>query len=263
VLYQAGDAYVTMIVSLGWQEEGQMVETVIDEAELAEAFADIARQLQAQTTREGTWQKIVDLSTARLPEIQHAAISLVHRQQKVDTVAATGKIPEAVDKIQYETGEGPCLSSIWEQDMFVTADLAAEDRWPAFSRRTVAETGIRSMLAFQLFVQEDTLGALNLYNEKPDAFDDRSQAFGRVLAAHAALAMSAANAQEDAEQLQVALGSSREIGIAIGILMCQMKVDQDGAFQILSKGSQRMNVKLRQLAARIVAGENRSNARSA
>jgi transcriptional regulator with GAF, ATPase, and Fis domain len=238
-----------------------MSQTHLGEAELAEAFADIARQLQSQTTREETWQRIVDLSADLLPEIQHAAISLVHGKQKVDTVAATGEVAEAVDKIQYETGEGPCLSAIWEQDMFVAADLAGEDRWPAFSRRTVAETGIRSMLSFQLFVQEDTLGALNLYNETTDAFDERSQAFGRVLAAHAALAMSAANAQEDAEQLQGALVNSREIGMAIGILMCQMKVDQDRAFQFLSVGSQRTNVKLRELAARIVAAENRTNAR--
>lgn len=78
--------------------------------------------------------------------------------------------------------------------------------------------------------RKTALGALNLYNEKRDAFGERLQAFGMALAAHAAPARSAANAQDESENLQKALESSREIGTAIGILMCQMKVDQHGAF---------------------------------
>lgn len=238
-----------------------MVHTVDREAELAQAFADVARQLQAQHSREETWQKIVDLAGHLLPEFQHAAISLVHRDQRVDTVAATDDVPSVVDRIQYETREGPCLSAIRDESMYVTGNMAKEDRWPKFTARAVAETGIRSMLSYQLFVEDDRLGALNLYNQGEDAFDERAQAFGSVLAAHAAIAMSAADAQFEAEHLHAALDSSREIGVAIGILMMQADVDQDAAFRILATGSQRTNVKLRQLAARIVASENERRSR--
>lgn len=237
-----------------------MVDTVDREAELAVAFADVARQLQAQNTREETWQKIVDLARDLLPEVEHAAISLVQRDQRVETAAATDEVAKLVDQIQYDTDEGPCLSAIWEHDMFVTPDLANESRWPAFAAATVEKTGIRSMLSFQLFVQEDTLGALNLYSQREDAFDERTEAFGRVLAAHGALAMSAADAHETADNLQKALENSREIGMAIGILMVQSKVDQNAAFRLLSHGSQRANIKLRSLADRIVAAENERNA---
>ena len=254
-----------VVVPLLWcrmvrrDEEARMVDTAEREAELAEAFADIARQLQAQNSREETWQKIIDLSHDFLPEFEHAAISLVHGNGRVDTVAATDDVPRVVDRIQYETGEGPCLSAIREENLYVTGDLGNEDRWPKFTARTVDETGIRSMLSFQLFVDDEVLGALNLYNHRVDAFDERAQAFGGVLAAHAAIAMSAANAQDEAEQLETALASSREIGTALGILMVQGKVTRDRAFQILSTGSQRTNVKLRELAARIVAAENERN----
>lgn len=236
-----------------------MAHTTDLEAELAACFADIARQLQAEDGREATWAKIITLARHFLPEIEHGAISLVRRNNKVDTVAATDEVARSVDRIQYETGEGPCLSSIWEHEMFVTGDLATECRWPVFSSRTLKETGVRSMLAFQLFVQEDTLGALNLYSQRQNAFGERAQAFGRVLAAHAALAMSAAEAQDAAENLQTALESSREIGVAIGILMVQSRVDQSGAFRILVDGSQRTNVKIRTLAERIVAAETERN----
>lgn len=228
-------------------------------AELAEAFADIARQLQAQNTREETWQKIIGLAGELLPTFQHAAISLIHKNDRVDTVASSDHVGRTVDQIQYETHEGPCLSAIRDANMFVTGDLAQETRWPNFSARAVDETGIRSMLSFRLFVEQDALGALNLYNPTTDAFDERAQAFGGVLAAHAAIAMSAVDAQDEANNLQAALESSREIGMAVGILMVQAKVDQDGAFRILSTGSQRTNVKLRTLAERIVAAENERN----
>jgi hypothetical protein len=39
-------------------------------------------------------------------------------------------------------------------------DMSYEDRWPQFTRRA-AHLGIGSMLAYQLFVHQDDLGALN------------------------------------------------------------------------------------------------------
>jgi len=236
-----------------------MTDQIEREAEIAQAFADVARQLQAQHTREDTWQRIVDIAGDLLPEFEHAAVSLVRKNHRVETVAATDDVPCAVDRIQYDTQEGPCLSAIRDEEVFVTGDLLKEQRWPAFSKRAADETGVRSMLSLRLFVQEDSLGALNSYSRQVDAFDERAQALGGVLAAHAAIAMSAVDAQEHADQLENALESSREIGMALGILMAQSKVDSDTAFRILSQGSQRTNIKLRQLAARIVSTENERN----
>ena len=119
----------------------------------------------------------------------------------------------------------------------------------------MAETGVHSMLSLRLFLGEDALGALTLYSHSVDVFDDRAQAFGQVLAAHAAIAMSAADDHEEVEHLEEALSSSRVIGTAQGILMVQVKVDRAQAFRILVQGSQRLNIKLRALAARIVSAE--------
>ena len=232
-----------------------MVDTVEREAELAQAFADIARQLQAQDGREQTWQKIVQMAGTLLPAFEHAAISLVHRDGRIDTVASSDDIGGIVDRVQYETGQGPCLSAIRKDPVYLTGDLDAERRWRQFSGRAVAETGVHSMLSLRLFIGEDALGALTLYSHSVDAFDERAQAFGQVLAAHAAIAMSAADDHEEVEHLEEALSSSRIIGTAQGILMVQAKVDRAQAFRILVQGSQRLNIKLRDLAARIVSAE--------
>lgn len=55
-----------------------------------------------------------------------------------------------------------------------------------------------------------------------------------------------------AAQLEVALGSSRRIGAAIGIVMAHRKVNEVEAFQILCRASQNANTKLRHLADEVV-----------
>ena len=60
---------------------------------------------------------------------------------------------------------------------------------------------MRSMVSFRLFVQGDTIGVLNLYARRPAAFDQHGCAVGTVLAAHAAIAVSAARQREHVEQL--------------------------------------------------------------
>jgi len=224
----------------------------------AEIFADMARRLQRVGSREETWQQIVDLASGLLPEFEHAAISIVHNDGRIDTPASSDDVGRAVDMIEYEAGEGPCLSAIRDEEVYLTGDLAKEARWPKFSQRAVQETGIRSMLSLQLFVQEGSLGALNLYSQTVDAFDERAIAYGKVLAAHAAIAMSAADEHELADQMTSALESNRDIGVAVGIMMIQSKTNRAGAFGILTEASQRMNVKLRDLATRIIVGAEQS-----
>jgi transcriptional regulator with GAF, ATPase, and Fis domain len=225
-----------------------------DEHAIAEELAGVARQLQKESSPTATWQRIVELTVQHMPACESAAISLVFPGGRIDTPAATDEAARAVDRIQYENGQGPCLDAIREHDSFLTADLAEESRWPQFAGPAAKETGIHSMLGFRLFVQEDTLGALNLYSRQVGAFDDSDRTLGGLFAAHAALAMSSAQERHTREGLEVALEGSRIIGLAIGMLMEQRQVDRETAFSILSGASQRANLKLRELAERLVIG---------
>lgn len=221
-------------------------------AGLAEAFADIARQLQAESNPAKTQERVTRAAVATIGGCDHAAISIVRRRGGVETVAATDDVPAEVDAIQYDVGEGPCLDAMSGHESDVIDDLAADERWPAFSRRAVEETGVRSMLSFRLFVQGDTIGALNLYSRRRAAFDEYSVAVGTVLAAHAAIALSAARDHERAGQLEDALQSNREIGMAIGVLMGRGGVTQDQAFTLLRRASQHLHRKLREVAGEVV-----------
>ena len=223
-----------------------------EQAGLAELFADVARQLEAESSPEGTQDRVTRAALVTIAGCDHASISIIRRRGGIDTVSATDDVPTRVDAIQYATGQGPCLDAIADHGAEIIDDLALDERWPAFSRRTFEETGVRSMLSFRLFVQDDTIGALNLFSRRPAAFDENGCVVGTVLAAHAAIAMSASRDRERAEQLQDALQSNREIGMAIGVLMGRTGATQDEAFAALRRASQHLHRRLREVAADVV-----------
>lgn len=219
--------------------------------ELAAQFAAVARALETQPTVGATLQQVVDLARRIVPGCHHAGITVL-RRGRPETPAATDEVSAQVDRVQYETGEGPCLSAIVEQDTFRTGDLAAEDRWPRFSGPVVERTGVRSVLAYRLFTDDDTFGALNLYSREVDAFDDDALAVGSIFVAHAALAFARAREREQIAGLEQAVASNRAIGMAIGILMAIRRVSQQEAFDLLRVTSQRANRKLREIAEDVV-----------
>jgi transcriptional regulator with GAF, ATPase, and Fis domain len=214
----------------------------------ADAFAEMARALLAQGDVQHTLQKICDLAVETIDGCDHAGISFL-RGRKVETPAASDDVPRKVDLIQYEVDEGPCLDAIREHEVFETGDLGEECRWPHFAARAQRETGITSMLCFRLFVEGDTLGALNLQSKAANAFGSESRTVGLVFAAHAAVALASAI---HGEQMEEALRSRDLIGQAKGILMAREGITADQAFDMLRRASQRLNVKLRDVAGSIV-----------
>jgi GAF domain-containing protein len=221
------------------------------DAGLAAQFAVVARTLESEPTVSATLQRMVEIARLIVPGCHHAGITVL-RRGKPETPAATDQVSAEVDKIQYETGEGPCLSAIVEQHMFRTGDLALETRWPKFSTPAVERTGVRSVLAYRLFASGDTFGALNLYSRERDAFDDDAVGVGSILASHAALAFSRAREREQIAGLEQAVASNRAIGMAIGILMAMRRLGPDEAFDQLRTVSQRTNRKLREIADEVV-----------
>ena len=179
----------------------------------------------SRTSGPSTLTKIVHLAVEHLEGCDFAGISLVEGR-RITSPASSNDLPGIVDSIQSEVGEGPCLDAIKEHEVFQTGDLAAEERWPTFAPGAHEETGVRSILSLRLFVEEDTMGALNLYSTSQDAFDETDVALASVFAAHAAVAMSAARREENLDRK----ADSRDlIGQAKGILMARSNLDDEQA----------------------------------
>ncbi|HYQ82726.1 MAG TPA: GAF domain-containing protein, partial [Rubrobacter sp.] len=152
---------------------------------MATQLSELARELQQENDLDAVLAGIVQAALELIPGTAHASISLVTGRKKVNSEVASGELPRQVDALQNSTGQGPCLDAAYQERVVRVPDLSRETRWPDFSRGAM-ELGARSMLSFQLFVEGDRLGALNLYGDGPDAFDDESEQTGSLVAAHAA-----------------------------------------------------------------------------
>lgn len=218
-------------------------------AGLATQLSDLARELQQDDDVYAVLSGIVQAALDLIPGTAHASISLVTGRKKVDSEVASGELPRQVDALQNSTGQGPCLDAAYQELVVRVPDLSREDRWPEFSRGAV-KLGARSMLSFQLFVEGDRLGALNLYGAGPNAFDSESEQVGLLVAAHAAVAF--ADSQK-INQLGEALVARQLIGQAEGILMERYKLTAEQAFILLSRASSRSNIKLRDIAEHLAS----------
>ncbi len=229
-----------MVEDAGRQESGRDIQ-------LAQTFAEVARALLAAGTLEETLRRISTLAVETIDGCDHAGVSYIEGHE-VTTRAASDDIPPAVDQIQYQTNEGPCLDAMRDHEVLHVEDLSSDPRWPKFAPRAVEETGVRSMLSFRLFAEQDTMGALNLYSKTVGAFDEEAHAIGSVFATHASVAIAGARMSAQKDE---AIRSRDVIGQAKGILMAQKNISEDEAFDILRRASQRMNIKLREVAERI------------
>lgn len=170
------------------------------------------------------------------------------------TVAATHEEMHTIDKAQYASGRGPCLDSYRSQAV-VTIDSTEHDpRYPEFVA-TARDHGVRSTLSVPLVVAAEGVGALNLYSREEHGFGDEARALALRFAEPAATALVNARLVSDATalaaQLEEALATRGVIERAKGILMARQGVDADTAFDLLRRASQRENVKVREIAARL------------
>lgn len=225
--------------------------------QLAESFAEISRVLLAEPSVQRTLDKMCQLLVDIIEGCNHSVVTIV-RGQHLESPGASDEVGPLVDSIQFELDEGPCVEAIRAHQTTITDDLLTETRWPRFSHRAAADTGVRSMLAFRLFIAEDTLGSLNLYSKQPRAFTEDSLAVGTIFAAHAAVALRAAQTKEDLARLREMIETRELIGQAKGILMGRQGLTSKAAMEILLRGAERLRIELREIARRVVSGEDKS-----
>jgi ANTAR domain/GAF domain len=214
---------------------------------------EVARSLLADGSVDATLDRIVTAAVGTIDGCDSAGVFVVQAGD-VTAPAAAGAVAAELDALQRQLNQGPCLDAIAQAGPVYAEDLAEPSPWPDFARAAV-ESGVRSSLSVHL-AAGDTPGALNCYAAYPRAFGATDRAKAVMLAVLAGLALSAAEARqaEDARvaNLEAALVSRNLIGQAQGILMERERITADQAFDILRRASQHLNIKLREVAQRLV-----------
>lgn len=219
------------------------------DTELTALLDDLTRQVGETTEIESVLDAITLAARNSLDEIDHAGISIVHRDGTIETRAWTSDLVTDLDQLQYDLNEGPCLDALHaESDVVHVDNLRHDQRWPAFVPRAI-DLGLRAQLGVRIYTSDKTVGGLNLYSTSADAISDDSAALAHLFATQAAVALGRVRKVED---LMTALEARTMIGQAVGVLMERYKIDQDRAFNFLARISQTKNVKLRDIATSVV-----------
>ncbi len=226
---------------------------VSDADEFSRRVAELSQTLISEGALDGFLQRVTNLSTELIPACDSCSVSVAD-DGKVYTRASSDPVSKSVDEHQYNTAEGPCLQAIATGEAVRTGAMGEDDRWPAFAPLAASE-GVVSSYSVPLKANAATVGALNLYAlSKP--FGEEDQALAEAFASQAAVAVANATAYHQARQLaehlEEALKSRDVIGQAKGIIMERERVTADQAFDMLRAVSQAKNVKLREVAERVV-----------
>jgi hypothetical protein len=212
--------------------------------------ATLLAQAQLSGDRDGgdTLEEITESAARAVPGADYAGITLASGDG-IRTLASTDPYVKALDDVQADVREGPCLTAAWENDTVRVHDLTTEQRWPAYRDAALDQTPIRSILSFRIFADKDASAALNFFADSPAAFTEQSAELGLIFATHAAIAW---GMQRRDRQFRSALASRDVIGQAKGIIMERFDLDAVQAFGLLKRLSQDGNTPLHQVAERLV-----------
>jgi len=224
-------------------------------AEMGRALSGLGRRMRTGT--DGS--VLVGVAQAGAHHVQGARWASVTaaRHGHFRTLAATAPVAAEADALQRETGTGPAVDPVPGEDVHVCGDLAHRCRWPELGAALHRRLGLASLVSFRLHLvgEPETVAALTLYSDAPDAFGDDALAAGGLLAAHGALAVSVQLQRQRARQLEQSLAPAREIGTAVGVLMARYGTGRPQALDLLRTAARESHRSVAEVAAEVVETE--------
>jgi GAF domain-containing protein len=216
-------------------------------------FQQLSNVLLGELSVDEVLNLVVDLAEGTLDVADAASVSVKDHGKRV-TPASSEKIATDLDQVQYDHDEGPCIDAMNTGQEIASFPLD-EERWKRFAPVALA-SGVKGMFSLPLRTERETIGALNLYSRNEEGPGESERELGRMFARQAAVvvanSLAFADSRKLSEQLQEALQSREVIGQAKGMLMLREGYGPDEAFDALRKMSQDSNVKLREVAQRLV-----------
>jgi GAF domain-containing protein len=228
---------------------------------LVRQFTVLTKALLGAPTVADALERVVFTARDVIPAADVVSVTLRARDGNFHTPVHTDPLANEIDQVQYATGEGPCVEAARMPGPGVaeSSDLANDPQWPVFGP-AAAERGMRSLLSTALMphVRPSRLsGALNLYSARTNGFTSADRDTALLLATHGSLALAATRAvtasELRADHLRKAIDTRDVIGQAKGILMHRRGITADEAFDVLREASQRLNIKLADLATRLTS----------
>lgn len=181
----------------------------------------------------------------------HCAVLLVRPRVKA-TMAGSSTRAIAMDEVQLQHDDGPCLRAARTGALCVVDDFRTDTRFGSYAD-SIQHAGIRSAVGVPIPLDEGTIAALDLYSTQPHAFDaDRIRVavwFADQLSLALHTAVRIARLDDTAKHLKLAMDTRAVIQVATGVIMAQNRCSHDTAIRILKAAASARNAKLRDVSA--------------
>ena len=203
---------------------------------------------------EGFLHELAVLAARTLGEGLSCGITLQPTGRPL-TVASSDLNAGQLDELQYDLNQGPCLPALRDGEEIRIDDLANDSRWQDYAVRALAH-GVRSSLSMPLITPERSVGAFNLYSNRPGFFGAAetrlAQRFAREATVAVGIAARLAAQAVLTDQLRASLASRAVIDQALGVIMAQQRCTAAEAFAVIRSASQNRNVKVHEIAEQII-----------
>ena len=159
-------------------------------AGFAESIAELQAVLQGTENVDVFLRDLAVLAARSVGEDLSCGIML-QPGAAPQAVASSDLMASEVDELQYNLGRGPCLHSMRSGERVCIDDLVFDQRWWEYAVRALAR-GVRSSLSIPLSAQGNSVGAMNLYSDRPGFFGEAPTRLAEQFAAEATVAVSLA-----------------------------------------------------------------------
>jgi GAF domain-containing protein len=237
-----------------------------DDRGLSTALAGLGALIAGRSSLQQLLTEVSSLAVLAVPGADGAGVTMLD-SGRPDTIVSSTPFVHEIDSVQYRLGEGPCISAAASARTTGSGALGEDAAWPTFGPMAAA-LDIHSALSLPLAVDDEVLGALNVYAHARHAFDGSSRHVGELFAGPAAVAVHNARmlsrTMRSARQRETDVTARSTIDHAVGILMARSGSTADEAFVRLRIMSQHRHLKLSVVAAQLVdEAVRRAQARNA
>jgi hypothetical protein len=187
-----------------------------------------------------------------LPGCAGVGLSVAGDRHGGRAAAGIGVAPE-LDAAQWAAGDGPLVEAATGDGSVICPDLGADPRWPGF-RRPRAAGGLAAVAVPGGWSDDGPVVLSTYLAAPPDPADlavlDR---YEPLLATGLGVVEYCSDELVKADQMIEMMRRRQLIEQTKGVLMGAAGLDAEGAFELMVRISQRRNVKIRHLAAALLA----------
>lgn len=229
------------------------------EERLAAAFVDLADTLVRDFDVMDFLHALAE-HCVELLDVTAAGVLLATPTGRIVDAAASDERTRTLELASIEWDEGPCRdccrTGITVADVPLDA-TEARTRWPRFAPRAV-ELGFTSVVAAPLRMQDQVIGALNLFRNRPGPLEPAQLRLGQALADTATIGILQQRAVHEqmtvTAQLQAALDSRVIIEQAKGFLAHRRQSGVEEAFAVMREHARSRQVRLTVVAREVLDG---------